>query len=46
MGVFYVIHVFDPHSAATVLVEVLFTVLIYKTLAALVSKLLKNGKKD
>lgn len=45
MGVFYVIHVVDPHSAAVVLLEVVVAALLYKTVTGLVAKLFSNGSK-
>lgn len=42
MGVFYVVHVIEPSLVATLLVEGLVAVFIYKIVVGIVSRLFKS----
>lgn len=42
MGVVYVVHAVDPSLAATLLVEVLVAVFVYKIVVGIVSKMFKG----
>jgi len=42
MGVFYVIHVIDPHSAIVFLSEVLIAAFAYKIVVGIVTRLFKK----